>query len=114
MGSMVHETLEKVYTDKKFQKVMTLEEAQDYLTKLWKKNWNDEIIVVRKEYGEKNYFDMALNFLKMYYERMYPFDDGITIGLEDRVIIKLDKQGRYKLQGYIAPSIIQERRVPHH
>lgn len=101
MGSMVHETLEKVYTDKKFEKVMTLEQVEDYLKALWQKNWNDEIIIVRKEYGKDNYLAMALKFIKMYYERFHPFDDGLTIGLEDRVIIKLDKTGRYKLQGYI-------------
>jgi len=101
MGSMVHDTLERVYIDKQFEKVMTLKEAQGYLKALWKKNWNDQIIIVRKEYGEENYFKMALKFIKMYFDRFYPFDDGLTIGLEDRVIIKLDKAGRYKLQGYI-------------
>lgn len=101
MGKRVHETLEKIYTDKKFEKVMTLEQAQDYLKKLWKKNWNDEIIIVRKEYNQENYLDKALKYIKMYYNQFHPFNDGITIGLEDRVIIQLDKEGKYKLQGYI-------------
>lgn len=101
MGSLVHETLEKVYTDKKFQKVLTLDEAKKYLTNLWKKNWNDEIIIVRKGYGPDNYLAMAISFIEGYYRNYYPFDDGITVGLEERVVINLDAEGKYQLQGYI-------------
>jgi len=101
MGSLVHETLEKVYTDKKFQKVLSLEDAKAYLRSLWKKNWNDEIIIVRKGYEPNNYLDMALSFIEGYYKNFYPFDDGITVGLEERVVINLDPDGNYQLQGYI-------------
>ncbi len=101
MGDMVHQTLEKVYTDAKFQKFMTAKEAKEYLKQLWKKNWNDSIVIVRKEYGPSNYLKMALKFIEDYFKKYDVANDGITIGLEERVVINLDKQGRFKLQGYI-------------
>jgi len=35
LGSMVHEALEKLYTDLKFQKVMKLDEVLDFYNELW-------------------------------------------------------------------------------
>ena len=101
MGDMVHQTLQKLYTDVKFQKVPSLKELHNFFRVLWDKNWNPGIVVVRKEYGPENYFNIGLKFISDYYEKYCPFNDGVTIGLESRVVINLDKEGEYKLQGFI-------------
>ncbi len=101
LGSTVHKTLEKLYKDLKFQKPNTLEELLGYFNSEWKKNWNKEIIIVRKDYTGENYRKMGEQFIKDYYQKHYPFNQARTIDLEKRIIIKLDKHGLYKLQGYI-------------
>jgi putative RecB family exonuclease len=39
--------------------------------------------------------------LQDYYRRYAPFTQGRTLGLEERIVIDLDLQGEYRLQGYI-------------
>jgi len=61
----------------------------------------DNIIIVNNEYTEDNYFKMAEKYIIDYYKRYYPFDQGKTIALEERIEINLDENKEYKLQGYI-------------
>ena len=101
LGSRVHETLEKLYQDLKFQKENSLDGLLSYLHEIWEKNWDDSIVIVKEEYGPDNYLKMAEKFISDYYNRYQPFNQGKTIALEDRIIINLDKNGNYQLQGYI-------------
>jgi len=101
LGSRVHETLEKLYQDLKFQKLDSLDDLIGYLHEIWEKNWDDSIIIVKEEYGPDNYLKMAEKFVTDYYNRYTPFDQGKTIALEDRILINLDEYGDYQLQGYI-------------
>ena len=66
LGSLVHEALEKLYTDLKFQKVMKLKGVLEFYNGLWQKNWNDAIVIVRKEYDQENYRKMGEKFLTDY------------------------------------------------
>jgi putative RecB family exonuclease len=101
LGSRVHEVLEKLYKDLKFQKSNTLQELLDFFNSEWAKNWNDNILIVRDEYDQENYHKMGIRFITDYYERYAPFDQATTIGLEMRILIKLDVEGKFLLQGYI-------------
>lgn len=101
MGSMVHDTLEKLYKDLRFQKENSVEDLLEHYRSIWRKNWNDEIIIVRKEYTQENYRKMGEEYIRTYYKRYHPFDQNKVIGLESRVIINLDPKGRYRLQGYL-------------
>ena len=101
LGSMVHETLEKLYRDLGYQKVNTLEELLEFFHDEWKKNWDDSIVIVKEEYGPENYLKMGEKFITDYYNKYKPFDQGKTISLEERILIKLDDSGDYKLQGFI-------------
>ena len=101
LGSRVHETLEKLYRDLGYQKVNTLEELLDFFRDEWKKNWDDSIVIVKEEYGPENYIKMGAKFITDYYNKYKPFDQGKTISLEERILIKLDDSGNYKLQGFI-------------
>ena len=101
LGSRVHETLEKLYQDLKYQKMNTLDELLDFFHNEWKKNWDDSIVIVKEEYGPENYIKMGEKFITDYYNKYKPFDQGRTISLEERVLITLDDAGEYKLQGFI-------------
>ena len=101
LGSCVHEVLEKLYEDLKHQKVDTLDELISYLHEIWKEKWDDSIVIVKKGYGPENYLKMAEKFISDYYKRYHPFDQDKTIALEDRILINLDDEGNYQLQGYI-------------
>jgi putative RecB family exonuclease len=101
MGSIVHKALEKLYSDAKFQRIPTLSDFLLYYGAAWAKEWNPSITIVRKEYSAENYRKMGEKYLADYYRRHYPFDQAKTVGLEQRVVIDLDGNGKYKLQGYI-------------
>ncbi|MBU0666170.1 MAG: PD-(D/E)XK nuclease family protein [Nanoarchaeota archaeon] len=101
MGSMVHDVLEKLYKDLKFQKTNNLQELLDHLKEIWEKNWSEEILIVRKDYTKENYFSMAETFLSDYYNHYKPFNQGRTIDTEKRILLSLDSEGKYQLQGYI-------------
>ncbi|MCK5289943.1 MAG: PD-(D/E)XK nuclease family protein, partial [Candidatus Aenigmarchaeota archaeon] len=101
LGSRVHETLEKLYIDLKFQKTNTLADLIKYFNELWKKNWNPTIKIVKKDYTEKNYRMMGEKFITDYYNRYKPFNNTRIMGIEDRVVIDLNGDGKFKLQGYI-------------
>jgi len=79
----------------------SLEDLLLFLNKGWRSNWDDSIIIVKKEYGPTNYLSMAEKFITDYYNRYKPFDQTKTIGLEQRIIVNLDDDGDYKLQGLI-------------
>jgi len=95
LGSRVHETLEKLYRDKRYQKFMKLEELLAYFNKKWEENWNDNILIVKKEYNQENYRKMGEKYLADYYNRYQPFDQGRTIGLETKDLLTLDEDGDY-------------------
>ncbi len=99
MGSRVHETLEKLYRDKRFQKNNSLEELLAFYTQQWEKNWHENIKIVRKEYTADNYKKMGEKYISEYFEQYKPFDQEKTLGLEERVTIDLGSG--YKLQGII-------------
>lgn len=96
LGSRVHEALEKLYRDIRFEKLMSLEELLAYYNKLWTENWKDSIIIVKTDYTAENYRKLGERMLADYYNRHQPFDRGRIIGLETQDFLSLDEQGRYK------------------
>ncbi|HHI03992.1 MAG TPA: PD-(D/E)XK nuclease family protein, partial [Candidatus Woesearchaeota archaeon] len=98
LGSMVHESLEKLYTDLKFQKLMKLNEVLDFYNDLWKKNWNDAIVIVKKQYNKENYRKMGEKFLTDYYNHYYPFDQGKVLGLETTEFVDLNDEYKFHVR----------------
>lgn len=101
LGSRTHEVLEKHYRDLMHFKENTLNELLEFLHDEWEKNWNDSIVIVKKDYGPENYLKMAEKFITDYYNRYKPFDPGKIIAIEKRIMVNLDDAGEYKLQGFI-------------
>ncbi len=101
MGTLVHETLEKLFKDLKFQKQNTLEELLDFFERSWKENWNDSIFFAREEFKEENFKEMGKKYIADFFNKHHPFNKDRTLGLEMEVNLDLNGDGRYTLVGYI-------------
>jgi putative RecB family exonuclease len=97
LGQTVHEALEKLYRDKRHEKLLSLEEWLAYFNKVWAEQWKDSIIIVNKEYTPDNYRRMGERYLSDYYNRHKPFERGRVLGLETKDMIPLDENGEYQL-----------------
>lgn len=99
LGSCVHSTLEWIYNSvKKDKKVPTIDEIITYYSVKWQDEFSNEILIVKKELNEKDYFNKGIEFLINYYTKHHPFKDG-TIECEKRIFIHLDENT--KILGFI-------------
>jgi putative RecB family exonuclease len=102
VGKRVHETLEKLYRDLKLTKLNSLEELLAFYESAWEKNWHGKVSVVREGFTPAHYFTNGLRCITDYYKRYAPFEQGKTLGLEERIEMKLkDGDKVYSIQGYI-------------
>ncbi len=102
VGKRVHETLEKLYRDLKMTKLNTLEELLHYYESEWEKNWHGSVKVVREGITPGHYFGLGKQCIVDYYKRFHPFNQGRTLGLEERIEMKLKEGDKvYSIQGYI-------------
>ncbi|MFA6888544.1 MAG: PD-(D/E)XK nuclease family protein [Candidatus Woesearchaeota archaeon] len=98
MGDLVHQTLEKLYTDLKFQKLNTLKELLKFYHELWEKEWTDEILIVKKEYSADNYKKMGEKYITDYYKHYEPFEDMTILGLETEERMTLPDGYKYHVR----------------
>ncbi|MFH0808700.1 MAG: PD-(D/E)XK nuclease family protein [archaeon] len=84
MGDLVHQTLEKLYKDKKFEKVVSKATLLKFYKDLWAKEYSEDILVVKADQGlnSENYRKMGMKFIKDYYDKYKPFDQLTILGLE--------------------------------
>jgi len=101
MGSRVHEALEELYKSVQMERTPKWEEVRDSYEFGWDKNWNDEILIVRKEFSADDYRNVGRRCLQDYFVKHYPFAEGKTLALEEKIWVDLDGTGTYKLQGFI-------------
>jgi len=100
LGNMVHETLEWIYNQVKEGTTPDLDNVIDYYINLWNKNFNNEIKITREENDAEHYFNMGIKFVIDYFLAHSPFKDN-TIAIEHKILISLDPEGKYLIQGYI-------------
>ena len=101
MGNRVHEVLERLYRDLLMSKRPSLDELVSLYHGNWKETFSDKITIVRTEYTPDHYRQVGERCVTGYYRRYEPFDQATTLGLEERVQLTLDADGRYRLQGYV-------------
>jgi putative RecB family exonuclease len=99
LGSRVHETLEKLYSDLRLSKLDTLEQLIAFYEQQWEKNYSPEIEVVRADMNPGNYLDTGKRMIRSYYRRFHPFNQEITVDLELPVSFPLDKDTLFN--GYV-------------
>lgn len=97
MGSLVHETLERLYKDKKFQKEMSKSSLLEFYNSLWEQKYTDDILIVKANQGltSENYRKMGEKFLVDYYERMKPFEQLTILGIETQDMMSLPDGNRW-------------------
>jgi len=103
MGDIVHRTLEKLYKDKKFKKLVSKATLLKFYKDTWEKEYSDDILIVKDWLKADNYKKMGINFVEDYYNRMRPFDQITILGLEtqdkmtlpngDQWHVRIDKLG---------------------
>ena len=84
MGDLVHQTLEKLYKDKRFKKRISKAMLLKFYKDLWEKEYSDDILVAKADQGmtAENYRKMGLKYIEDYYDKFKPFDQLTILGLE--------------------------------
>lgn len=100
LGHQIHETLRFIYEEIVKGISIKLDDVLKHFIKIWKKDFNNEIRIVKQKYNAEHYFHKGIKFLIDYFVKNSPFKDN-TIATEKRIVIDLDPEGKYKLQGYI-------------
>ena len=98
MGNLVHEALEKLYKDLKYQKLNSKEDLLSFFKDSWEKTWDDNILIANREYSKENYGDMGIKFISDYYDHYKPFDSLKTVGLETEDRLDLENGNQYHVR----------------
>ncbi len=101
MGSRVHDVLEKLYRDLQMERTPSVEELKGLYHREWERLYSDRIRIVKTEYTPDHYRRVGERCITDFYKTYQPFRDGVTLGLEEKVGILLDEEGRYRLEGYV-------------
>lgn len=97
---MVHETLEWIYTEVKNGNNPDLDTVIDFYINLWNRCYKKEFKITRTECDAEHYFNQGIKFVIDYFLANSPFIDN-TIALEHKILVPLDIEGKYIVQGYI-------------
>ena len=111
MGNRVHDALERLYRDLLASKRPSLDEILAHYHRTWEADYSDKITIVKTDLTPEHYRKTGEECLVKFYRGHDPFDDGQTLGLEEKVTLTLDEAGRYELQGYIDRLVRREQGV---
>ncbi len=100
LGSIVHETLEWLYTNVMEKKIPSINDLISFYSEKWIENYSPDMLIVNKTLTAKDYFNKGVEFLVNYYTKNHPFKDN-TIATEQKIELNLDEAGEKKLIGYI-------------
>lgn len=100
LGNVVHSVLEWLYNQVKKNIIPSVDEVIVKYSEIWKKEYEEGILIVKKHMTAGDYFNKGIQFLIDYYMRHKPFDDN-TLAVEKEIIFNLDDEGNYKIRGFI-------------
>lgn len=100
VGSLVHDTFQKLYDDLKYEKLNSLDELLERYFDRWRRQWNPAIRLVKEGLGEANYREYGVRCIRNYYQRHYPFSECATLATEQHLVFPLGSNPSYLLQGY--------------
>ncbi len=102
MGKRVHEILERLYHHvARNGRPPSLAQVLERHRQDWEQSWHDKIVIVRAENPREYYLERGARCLENYYRTWYPFTSGETVALEERLRLRLDDDGRYKMLGIV-------------
>jgi putative RecB family exonuclease len=102
VGKRVHEVLERLYLFVEDGAVPSLDRVIWRYRKIFGEAFDAEKIrIVREGTKVDDYLNAGARGIENYYRRHYPFDEGRTLGLEKKINLKLDDEGRYAIRGIV-------------
>jgi len=99
MGSRVHEALEWLYGQVRACRLPDEEDLVRRYLELWDAEWRVDVRVTRADRTADDYRAMGEKALRHYFRRYHPFDQGVTVGLEMKITLRLDED--HEVIGYI-------------
>ncbi len=100
LGSATHDALEWLYLQVLENKTPQLDDVIAKYIETWQKDFSPNILIVKKEFTHKDYFDKGVKFIIDYYIKHAPFKEG-TIETEKRIWVNLEENYPHKIIGYI-------------
>jgi putative RecB family exonuclease len=102
VGKRVHEILERLnHHVARYGRPPSLRQVLERFRGDWKAAWHERIEVVRGDPSPGSWEERGARCLENYYRAHYPFSDGTSAGIEERLQFWLDDGGRYKLVGIV-------------
>lgn len=115
MGSVVHQVLEDLYKKSQAKIIPTKGSLFELYNSLWNEQYDERILIVRKNLAMEDYRKMGMRFIRDHYDKFHPFDQLNIIGLEteDKMTLRdgsewhiridklcKDKEGNYYVCDY--------------
>ena len=100
MGKRFHETMEKAYKNRTTRQ-FSAEDLKKIFDNLWKKEWNEHVVVVRADRTAEDYRKIGHKAIEDYHRRYAPFTAGRLIDVERKIFVDLDDNGGHKITGGI-------------
>jgi len=102
MGIIVHEALKEFYDFVKNKIIKPKKWLLSKYDELWKKDYNDSIKIVKKEFSAEDYYEKGKKCLMDYYEEYKPFDQTKIVKTEESVFCKLKQDAQeYRFTGIL-------------
>jgi len=102
LGKRVHEILERLnHHVARYGRPPSLRQVLERFRSDWKGAWHERIQIVRADTTPATWEERGARCLENYYRAHYPFSDGASAGIEERLHFSLDPAGRYKLVGIV-------------
>jgi putative RecB family exonuclease len=101
VGRRVHETLEHLHERILDGVVLSRQEVLTHLQNLWYREWHDQVLIVRPEMTQQDYFKFGERCVTNYYRSNHPFDADRTVGIELAVIFPLDEERDIQIKGFV-------------
>lgn len=98
LGNRVHDALEKLYKDVMINKSTSLDEIIEFYRQVWNNNWNEKIVIRKKENTSENYKKTGEEYICAYYQKHHPFDRGTVLELETNICFHIDSKNKYKIR----------------
>lgn len=99
MGSRAHEALEWLYDQVRTCRLPDEEDVVRRYVAVWDAEWSDDVRITRADRTVDDYRAIGEKALRDYYRRYHPFDQGVTVGLELKIALRLDED--HEVIGYV-------------
>jgi putative RecB family exonuclease len=101
VGRRVHETLEHLHQQLIEGVELSRQELLTHLQNIWHREWHEQILIVRPEMTQQDYFKFAERCVNNYYRSNQPFKRDQTVGIELAVVFDLDEERDIQIKGYV-------------